>query len=70
MEKLEHMTGSKREKPGQLTFKIVGAPLMTLDMGLYRALILGHGERVTGPWKYSFTRKYSHEHSLLIMVCC
>ena len=29
--------------------------------GLYRALILGHGERVPGPWKYGFTRKYSHD---------
>jgi hypothetical protein len=37
--------------------------------GLYRALILAHGERAKRPRKCCFTRKYSHAGSLLIMVC-
>ena len=37
--------------------------------GLYRALILAHGERVTWLRKCDFTREYGHASSLLIMVC-
>ena len=37
--------------------------------GLYRALILAHGQRVTWPPKWAFTREYGHAVSLLIMVC-
>jgi hypothetical protein len=37
--------------------------------GLYRALILAHGQRVTRPPKWAFTREYGHAVSLLIMVC-
>ena len=37
--------------------------------GLYRTLILAHGESVTSSQKRCFTRKYGHAASLLIMVC-
>jgi hypothetical protein len=63
------MTGSKREKPGHRDFQDRWRSPHDSLHGLYRALILGHGERVTGPWKYGFTRKYSRDDSLLIMVC-
>jgi hypothetical protein len=37
--------------------------------GLYRALILAHGQRVAWPPKWAFTGEYGHAVSLLIMVC-
>jgi hypothetical protein len=37
--------------------------------GLYRDLILAHGERITWPRKCGLTREYRHTVSLLIMDC-
>ena len=51
------------------TFKIIGRSPHDSLHGLYRVLILAHGERVTSPEKRPFTRKYGHAGSLLIMVC-
>ena len=53
----------------QPTFKIMGAPQHGSPHGLYRALILAHGQRVAWPPKWAFTGEYGHAVSLLIMVC-
>jgi hypothetical protein len=53
------------ETPGDRDFQDHGRS----PHGLYRALILAHGEPVTLPRKYGFTREYDHATSLLIMVC-
>jgi hypothetical protein len=56
------------DETGPATFKIIGRSPHDSLHGLYRALILAHGECVTRRWKRCFTREYGHTISLLIMV--
>jgi hypothetical protein len=60
---------ARAENLGTADFQDHGRSPHGSPHGLYRALILAHGRRVTWRPKESFTREYGHAVSLLIMVC-